>query len=306
MANVGKQDSQKEYNKLRQKLIKEIEQGTQRGFIFPDDVLPPIPKTISHKHVEELKQIKPSTLYKNSEWVDHETGEVLAFKDISSDIYEAIGKAKQQVKAKSKSNISLSQPSIKDEVLTEEERKEVNKARGKKAWETRRANMTDEEYEYFRKTFATRMKQIREAKKPTKDYPKLSMVDAVGDKIEKLTRYVGDTHIESFENALEGLKREAPPDIPIEVRKGNLLSLYHDIVTEYEQNDTLDEFENYLISIMEDLNDKLDIIRYHSSEQEVAQAFSEIGILLQRSSLTPSQAEMFNKMAEYVDSYGDY
>lgn len=308
MSKVGNQDSQKEYNKLRQKLINEIEQGRERGFIFPEDVLPPIPKTITHHHVEQVKAIKPSTLYRNSEWVDHETGEVLAFKDISSDIYEAVGKIKGTRTKKSKS-LSISTPSVNQSIdqLTDEERKQINKERGKKAWETRRANMTDEEYEEFKRIVKERFAKARKAKKVTNDYPRISMVDAVGNKLENLTQVTQPTragHIESFEYALTELQREYPPNI--EHRKASLISFYEDIVTMNELNGTLDEYENYLIEKMSELNDLLDVIRYHSSEEEVEQSFVKIGVILNRQPLQPHEAEMFSAMAEYTETYKEY
>ena len=40
MAKRVQSETEKEYQKERQRIIKLIEQGSKRGFIFPEDVVP--------------------------------------------------------------------------------------------------------------------------------------------------------------------------------------------------------------------------------------------------------------------------
>lgn len=325
MAKVGKSETQQEYNKQRRKLIREIEQATQRGFIFPEDVLPEVPKKITQKHVEELKKITPSRLFKSSEYVDVETGEVFTYEQIQPVLHRAIGnvkQAKQELK-----QLSLHTPAVKDpkEILSEEERKQRNVERGRKAWETRRSRMTDEEYGEFRKLFQERMSQARTKKQAKPYYPKLSPIDAVRDSLEQMDKERGlpmsstlerdlqytnfeevpSTYLDGLETTLNTLKRENPPYFEqwFPDYKDSLVAMFDDMVSYHEMNDTITEYEDYLIDNMSNIGSKLHVLRFASSEEDVKNGFVELMTLLNQSALSHAQASHISDIAEGYQNF---
>ena len=325
MAKVGKSKTQQEYNKQRRKLIREIEQATQRGFIFPEDVLPEVPKKITRKRVEELKKITPSHLFKSSEYVDVETGEVFTYEQIEPVLHNAIGNIKQAKQEAKK--LSLHTPAITDakEILSEEERKQRNVERGRKAWETRRARMTDEEYGEFRKLFQERMAQSRAQKKGEPYYPKLSPIDAVRDSLEQMDNERGlpisstlerdlqssyfdkvpSTYLDALDTSFNTLKREIPPYFEdwFPDYKQSLVQMFDDMVSYHEMNDTITEYEEYLMEHMYEIGESLHILRFVSNQGTVKNEFVSLMTLLNQGALTPTQAATLSDIAE---GYQDY
>lgn len=70
-------DTIAEYNKIRRSLLQKISRAKKRGYYFPDDLVPDIPKRKTRKSVEELKKIS-SDLYKNAQYVEKSTGELFS------------------------------------------------------------------------------------------------------------------------------------------------------------------------------------------------------------------------------------
>ena len=68
----------KEYSYQLSRIKKVIKGATQRGFIFPKNVIPPRPDKITRKHVEELKEKTAPSLYKEAQYVEPSTGEVVS------------------------------------------------------------------------------------------------------------------------------------------------------------------------------------------------------------------------------------
>lgn len=68
---------QKEYRKERQRIQRQINRMINRGYIVPENLLPPIPKTLTKASVRRLTKIDTKTIYRKSQYLDIETGELL-------------------------------------------------------------------------------------------------------------------------------------------------------------------------------------------------------------------------------------
>jgi hypothetical protein len=70
-------ETMKAYNKERARITRQIKRMEQRGYLLPENVLPPRPKRITKSSVARLAKIKTPDLYTKSRYVDQETGEIL-------------------------------------------------------------------------------------------------------------------------------------------------------------------------------------------------------------------------------------
>lgn len=111
-------------------------------------------------------------------------------------------------------------------------------------------------------------------------YPTFSIIDVIRERIIELTRV-------------------AKPDIPIEQRKNELLSIFDDTVTMYSDNIT--EYELYLKNNEPEIADLLNVIIYDSDTEKVSYSFVRLGRLLNTQSLSPTQAEGLSLMSEYYN-----
>lgn len=68
------------YRKERQRIQRQINRMTNRAYDVPD-LLPKIPKKITEASVRRLKKITTEKLYKESRFIDIETGEILTSKE---------------------------------------------------------------------------------------------------------------------------------------------------------------------------------------------------------------------------------
>ena len=62
-----KTENQKAFQKERRRLLQAVRRGKKQGYIFPEDVVPSIPKRVTKKQLEKIKAIKPRDLYKIAE-----------------------------------------------------------------------------------------------------------------------------------------------------------------------------------------------------------------------------------------------
>lgn len=110
MANRKKQtENQKAFQKERRRLLQAIRRAEKQGYIFPEDVVPELPKRVTKKQLEKIQKIKPKQLYKKAEFVYQETGEVVPAEQRKQEVkQEAIRKAKETRKRKKK----ISTPSV--------------------------------------------------------------------------------------------------------------------------------------------------------------------------------------------------
>ena len=104
MAKRKKQtENQKAYQKERRRLLQTVRRLEKQGYIFPEDIVPELPKRVTKKQLENIQKTKPKQLYKKAEFVYQETGEVVPAEQRKQEVkQEAIIKAKETRKRKNK------------------------------------------------------------------------------------------------------------------------------------------------------------------------------------------------------------
>ena len=55
-----------------------IRRATKRGYEFSDNVIPNMPKRVTKKSIEKIKNIKPKDLYSKASYLDKSTGEIVS------------------------------------------------------------------------------------------------------------------------------------------------------------------------------------------------------------------------------------
>lgn len=107
MAKRKKQtENQKAYQKERRRLLQAVRRAEKQGYIFPENVVPKLPKRVTKKQLEKIQKIKPKQLYKKAVFVYQETGEVVPAEQRKQEVkQEAIKKAKETRKRKKKISI---------------------------------------------------------------------------------------------------------------------------------------------------------------------------------------------------------
>ena len=306
MAKRVKSEAQKEYQKERRRLLQAVRRGEQKGFIFPEDVVPPLPSRVTKKQLKQIKETKPSDLYKVASWLDRETGELVTSNEAK--ISTRTRKIEPPKTSIPKAKIDVKTPRVQGRkqrpTLTKEQKHLIAVERGRKAWKTRRAKMSDKEYQEFINQFKQRMQIARDNKhKNEADYPTISVIDKVKEKVEEMDRVYYQS-IDNLQENITNLKREVPPWFKIENRKGHLMTIFQDTIDYYEDN--LSDLEDYLLSQMDSIDTHLDIIRYDSKSEKVENSFVVLGNILNRGALTPSQAESLSLMTEYYEDYEEY
>lgn len=86
------------YRRERQRIQRQINRMTKRGYDVPQ-LLPKIPKLITQASVRRLKKITTEKLYKESRFIDFETGEILTSKEGQTLERSRRKKSKQKVQA---------------------------------------------------------------------------------------------------------------------------------------------------------------------------------------------------------------
>ena len=110
MAKRKKQtENQKAYQKERRRLLQAVRRAEKQGYIFPEDIVPKLPKRVTKKQLEKIQATKPSDLYKIAQYVYEETGEIVPAEQRKQEVkQQSIAKAKTSRKKKSKkSKITL-------------------------------------------------------------------------------------------------------------------------------------------------------------------------------------------------------
>lgn len=104
-----KTENQKAYQKERRRLLQAVRRAEKQGYIFPEDIVPELPKRVTKKRLEKIQKTKPKQLYKKAEFVYQETGEVVPAEQRKQEVkQEAIRKAKETRKR----NKKISTPSV--------------------------------------------------------------------------------------------------------------------------------------------------------------------------------------------------
>ena len=102
-------ENQKAYQKERRRLLQAVRRAEKQGYIFPEDIVPELPKRVTKKRLEKIQKTKPKQLYKKAIFVYQETGEIVPYEKRKQEVkQEAIAKAKETRKRKKK----ISTPSV--------------------------------------------------------------------------------------------------------------------------------------------------------------------------------------------------
>lgn len=101
--------TQQEYRRERQRIQRQINRMTNRAYDVPD-LLPKIPKKITEASVRRLKRITTEKLYKESRFIDIETGEILTSKEGQALERSRRKKPKQKVQAPPPTPIAPPEP----------------------------------------------------------------------------------------------------------------------------------------------------------------------------------------------------
>nr|DAK50523.1 MAG TPA: hypothetical protein [Caudoviricetes sp.] len=106
-------ENQKAYQKERRRLLQAVRRAEKQGYIFPEDIVPVLPKRVTKKQLEKIQKIKPKQLYKKAEFVYQETGETVPAEQRKQEVkQEAIKKAKETRKRHKKIRMSRYYPTI--------------------------------------------------------------------------------------------------------------------------------------------------------------------------------------------------
>ena len=101
--------TQQEYRRERQRIQRQINRMTNRGYDVPE-LLPKIPKKITEASVRRLKKLTTEKLYKESRFIDFETGEILTSKEGQALERSRRKKPKQKVQAPPPTPIAPPEP----------------------------------------------------------------------------------------------------------------------------------------------------------------------------------------------------
>lgn len=113
-------DVKQAYRKERQRIQRQINRMTKRGYDVPE-LLPKIPKKITEASVRRLKKLTTEKLYKESRFIDTETGEILTSEEGQKLEKVRRRRPKPKVKAPSPIPVAPSEPdyvSFDKQILT--------------------------------------------------------------------------------------------------------------------------------------------------------------------------------------------
>ena len=95
--------NQKAFQKERRRLLQAINRAKKQGYIFPENIVPPLPKRVTKKSLERIQLLKPKDLYKKAQYLYEETGEIVSAEERKKEEKRlAIEKRKLKRKKKSK------------------------------------------------------------------------------------------------------------------------------------------------------------------------------------------------------------
>lgn len=98
-----KTENQKAFQKERRRILQAVRKAEKQGYIFPEDVVPTLPKRVTKKQLEKIQATKPSDLYKIAQYVYEETGEIVPAEQRKQEVkQQGIAKAKTTRKKKAK------------------------------------------------------------------------------------------------------------------------------------------------------------------------------------------------------------
>ena len=93
--------NQKAFQKERRRLLQAVNRAKKQGYIFPENIVPSLPKRVTKKSIERIHSLKPKDLYKKAQYLYEETGEIVPALQRKQEV-KRIGIEKTKLKRKNK------------------------------------------------------------------------------------------------------------------------------------------------------------------------------------------------------------
>lgn len=288
-----------------------IRNARKRGYEFDDNVLPKQPKRITRKKLEEIKNIKPSDLYKKAVYHDkisHETFTGQEGRKIER--YRATLKAKKTREKNKEIHIR----NIKGET----EKKSVDK-KDKKSTETKEKKSADKKDKKSTKTKESKTAKTKSKKNKQKSkdleadngseyYPTVDVIDEIGERLVSIDYVMKKlTDDEPDEDYRYIWKRKST------VSDYSPAYFYSNIwlntIQKYEEQNALSELEQYAKDNALEITNCIDVVYWASSKEEEGnwqRLSSRLVILLKGGEIpTLKEAQELGELQEQNDLVSD-
>ena len=330
MAKRVQSEAQKEYKKELERILRIVRRGEQEGYIFPEDVVPRLPKHVTKQQLEDIKRIRKEDLYEVASFVDKYTGEITEPKRKTVTRKPTVKRPRTSTTVSSEYIPHPRIPKEKPEPLSAEEKAKRRSKAAQKAWQTRTSKMSEEEYNAFIQKQVERMQQGK-AKKRGTDYPTKTAIDSVTERVVDMAIRTGEVTPEEGEQIKEELSLDNFPTVnyydgrlPEVSRKGqsnwglsgvqtwlsekqNVLTIWSDTLA--RNADSLESLEEYLIAHMGEIDESINIAEYASVLEHALQGFAQLGRILNQGALSSLQAKALSDESEFIeydeDSYNE-
>ena len=330
MAKRFQSEAQEEYKKELQRILGIVRKGEQEGYIFPDDVVPRIPKHVTKQQLEGIKRIRKEDLYEVASFVDKSTGEIVEPKRRTVTRKPIVKRPRTSTTVSSEYIPHPRIPKEKPEPLSAEEKAKRRSKAAQKAWQTRISKMTKEEYDAFINQQVERMQKGR-AKKRGTDYPTKTAINSVTERVVDMAIRTGEVTPEEGEQIKEELSIDNFPTVnyydgrlPEISRKGSsnwgaegiklwlsekqgILNIWAE--TLQRNADNLEQLEEYLIAHMGEIDEAIQVAEYASVLEHALQGFANLGRILNQGAMTAVQANALSNESEFIeydeDSYNE-
>lgn len=268
-----------EFKKQRRRIQQFKRRAEKRGYIFPENLIPEIPKTATKKDIEKLKKLTPEKLYKKIKLtVDIETGELLKQSGTERRKQERREAAKKGVETKRRKQeeayayFDELEKQLYNNTHTEIEDKLSKQQKDKEYAEQHRQEYTPDLYFDIESEQATR--------------PYSSTIDDLTNRVLDLPEYIWVGYNEKF--PLTGLKQQA-------------LVRWEKIVHDWSQN--YDQFEQMF-------NDNYNIVDEafvgFEADSDAEVSIARFDKLNEFFSLFDNGSEYYSKtLSEYNDLLGE-
>lgn len=299
MAKHIQSEAQKEFQREQERLIRLVRQGELQGYIFPEDVVPRLPKHVTKQQLEDIKNIRKEDLYEVASFIDKETGEVITNNRKTTTRKPTTKRPRPKTPDTPTTIPTVKSGNAKDkEKLSPEERHRIRVNAGKKAWETRKA---------------------RQGKYPTK-----TAIDSVTERVVDMAVKTGELTPEEGEEVLNDLSLENFPTC--DYYDGRLEGMepknYAGVYTDSDRTRWYDEkskllniwkttlqnnandlagLEEYLISHMSEIDEGIHTAEYGSTLEIMLVGFARLGVILNQGALTAEQAQALNDESEFLE-----
>lgn len=303
--------NQMEFKKELKRIKRFIQSARKRGYQFDDNVLPKLPKRVTRKKLEEIKNIKPSNLYDKAVYYDEITHETFTGQEGRKiERYRANLKAKKTREKNKEIHIR----NIKDET----EKKSVDK-KDKKSTETKEKKSADKKDKKStktkeKKTTKTKSKKNKqkgkdlEADKGSEYYPTVDIIDEIGERLVNID-YVID---KLTENAPEEdyryvwKRKSTENDYSPSYFYSNI---WLSTIQKYKEANALSALEEYAKDNALEITNCIDVVYWASKKEEEGnwqRLSSRLVILLKGGEIpTLDEAQQLGELQEQNDLVSD-